>query len=267
MGSLFGFAAITLHIERDWPYFLVLPLAVVGGVLLGALIEVLVIRRFKDSSRLVATVASIGLAQLLGGIEFILIDKVLKEPLFQGGFEVPISFSLDIGNKTLIGDEILIVAVVPFIIAGLAWFLLRTDAGVAVRAAAENADRALLLGIPIRRLSTIVWAIAGGLATLTFMLKAPFAGAAPSAGQGITVLLPALGRRGRGAHGVAPDRVRRRHRARDHGVASSAGTRAATPTFDNVVFLVVILVALLAQRGKLSRAMLGDSGLVLRRPW
>jgi branched-chain amino acid transport system permease protein len=259
MGSLFGFTAITLHVERGVPYFLLLPLAVLGGVALGAVIELTVIRRFRDSSRLIATVASIGLAQLLGGIEFIIINNILKEPLFQGGFEVPISFAIDIGNKTLIGDEILIVMVVPFIIAGLAWFLLRTDAGVAVRAAAENADRALLLGIPIRRLSTIVWALAGGLATLTFMLKAPFAGAAPSAGQGLTILLPAFA-----AAVVA--------RMESLPIAFGAGiglgimesvvrqNSSGSPTFNNVVFLVVILVALLAQRGKLSRAMLGDQG-------
>ena len=80
----------------------------------------------------------------------------------------------------------------PAVIAGLAWFLLRTDAGIAVRAAAENADRALLLGIPIRRLSTIVWMVAGGLATLTFILKAPFAGAVATALAGPSLLLPAL---------------------------------------------------------------------------
>ena len=44
------------------------------------------------------------------------------------------------------------------IIVALAWFLGRTDAGVAMRAAAENMDRARLLGIPVRRLSTMVWA-------------------------------------------------------------------------------------------------------------
>ncbi|CAN5627988.1 hypothetical protein BH20ACT2_BH20ACT2_00270 [soil metagenome] len=259
MGSLFGFIAITLHVERGVPYFLVLPVAVVAGIALGALLEVGVVRRFKDSSRLIATVASIGLAQLLGGIEFIVINNLLKEPLFQGGFTVPISFSQDIGNKVLIGDEILIVMVVPFIIAGLAWFLLKTDSGVAVRAAAENADRALLLGIPIRRLSTIVWALAGGLATLTFILKAPFAGAAPSAGQGLTVLLPALA-----AAVVA--------RMESLPIAFGAGiglgimesvvrnNSSWTPTFNNFVFLAVILAALLLQRGKLSRAMLGDTG-------
>jgi branched-chain amino acid transport system permease protein len=260
MGSLFGFLAITLHIEYGWPYFLVLPLAVACGVLLGAGVEVAVIRRFRDSSRLVATVASIGLAQVLGFFELLIIGEILKQPLFQSGFSVPISFSVDIGNKTLLGDEILVVAVVPFIIAGLAWFLLKTDAGVAVRAAAENADRALLLGIPIRRLSTIVWALAGGLATLTFMLKAPFAGAAPSAGQGIVVLLPALA-----AAVVA--------RMESLPIAFGAGiglgimesvvrwnSGGGSPTFDKVVFLAVILVALLLQRGKLSRAMLGDQG-------
>ena len=49
---------------------------------------------------------------------------------------------------------------------------------MAVRGAAENTDRALLYGIPVRRLSTIVWMIAGGLATLTYLLKAPFTGVA-----------------------------------------------------------------------------------------
>jgi branched-chain amino acid transport system permease protein len=241
------------------PYFVVLPIAVVAGILLGGLIEVGIVRRFKDSSRLIATVASIGLAQLLGGIEFLIITKWLKEAGFQSGFTVPISFEIDIGNKVLIGDEILIVMVVPFIIAGLAWFLLRTNAGVAVRAAAENSDRALLLGIPIRRLSTIVWMVAGGLTTLTFVLKAPFAGAALSAGSGPTVLLPALA-----AAVVA--------RMESLPIAFGAGiglgimesivryNSDTSPTFHNVVFLAIILAALLIQRGKLSRAMLGDSG-------
>ena len=73
----------------------------------------------------------------------------------------------------------LIVLVAPVVLAALAWFLLRTDHGTAVRAAAENTDRALLLGIPVRRNTTIVWMLAGGLAALAFILKAPFTGFAP----------------------------------------------------------------------------------------
>src|SRR5699024_9901833 len=67
------------------------------------------------------------------------------------------------------------------------------DAGVALRAAAENEDRALLLGIPVYKLGRIVWMIAGGLAALTFVLQAPSAGIAPgNVSAGPTILLPAL---------------------------------------------------------------------------
>ena len=104
--------------------------------------------------------------------------------------------------------------VVPFVILGLAYFLLRTDAGVAVRAAAENADRALLLGIPVRRLATIVWALAGGLSALTFVLKAPFSGVVPGVANGPDGVVARPGGRGRRPYGVTARCVRRGSRPR-----------------------------------------------------
>ena len=258
MGSFVGVLAIGLFLEHDWSYFLVLPLGVAAGVAVGALTEFLVIRRFRDSSRLILTVASIGLAQLLGGLE-LLGSQAIGFTSLVGSFsdQIPIDFSFTIDVAVFRADQVVIMATVPLIIAGLAWFLLRTDAGIAVRAAAENADRALLAGIPIRRLSTIVWMIAGGLATLTFILKAPFTGIAPGvASNGPTVLLPGLA-----AAVVA--------RMESLPVAFGAGVAlgimeqvvrwntSGTPSFQNVVFLVVIIVALLVQRGSLSRARLG----------
>ena len=260
MGSMVGVLAIGMFLEHGWPYFLVLPLGVGVGVVVGALTEFLVIRRFRDSSRLIMTVASIGLAQLMGGLE-LLGSQAIGFTSLVGGFsdQIPIDFSFTIDVATFRGDQVVIVAIVPVIIAGLAWFLLRTDAGIAVRAAAENADRALLAGIPIRRLSTIVWMVAGGLATLTFILKAPFTGIAPGvASNGPTVLLPGLA-----AAVVA--------RMESLPVAFGAGVAlgimeqvvrwntSGTPSFQNVVFLVVIIVALLLQRGSLSRAKLGGA--------
>jgi branched-chain amino acid transport system permease protein len=252
MGSLVGVLAIGMHKEHGWNFFLSLGVATVVGVIVGAAIDRLVIRRFANSSRLVLTVASIGLAQLLGGLE-LLGSKAIGFTSLTGGFRVPISdLRIDIGVKTLQGDEVLIMAVVPVVIAAIAYFLLRTDSGVAVRAAAESADRARLLGIPVRRLSTIVWAIAGGLAALTFVLKAPFSGVAPGvASTGPTVLLPALA-----AAVVA--------RMESLPIAVGAGIglgileqivrwNSTTPSFNDLAFFAVILVALLLQRDKLSR--------------
>jgi ABC-type branched-subunit amino acid transport system ATPase component/ABC-type branched-subunit amino acid transport system permease subunit len=56
-------------------------------------------------------------------------------------------------------------------------FLNRTKYGVAVRASAANPDAARLAGIGIKRMSTIVWAIAGVLAVVATVLSAPFVGA------------------------------------------------------------------------------------------
>jgi branched-chain amino acid transport system permease protein len=258
MGSLVGVLAIGMFLEHGWPYFVVLPLGVVAGVVVGALTEFLVIRRFRDASRLILTVASIGLAQLLGGLE-LLGSEAIGFTSLVGGFSdrIPGDVSVTIDVAVFRTDQFLIMAMVPLVIAGLAWFLLRTDAGIAVRAAAENADRALLAGIPIRRLSTIVWMIAGGLATLTYILKAPFTGIAPGvAANGPTVLLPGLA-----AAVVA--------RMESLPVAFGAGVAlgimeqvvrwntSGTPSFQNVVFLVVIIGALLLQKGSLSRAKAG----------
>lgn len=253
MGSFAGVIAIGLHLQKGVNFFLALGIGVVLGVVTGAAVD-LVVRRFRTSSRLILTVASLGIAQILGVLELLIATKVLGFISLTGGFTIPLDLTFDLGVKTLTGDEILIGMIVPPVLAGLAWFLLKTDVGIAVRAAAENADRALLLGIPIKRLSTIVWMVAGGLAALTFVLKAPFSGVVPGAvGTGPVVLLPALA-----AAVVA--------RMESLPIAFAAGVSlgvveqvvrwntSGSPTMQNMVFLVVILGALLLQKGKLSRA-------------
>ena len=244
MGSLVGVLVIGLYKEHGMPYWLCIPLGLAGGVVLGALVEIVVLRRFRDASRLIVTVASIGLAQVLGGIE-VVGSKALDFIGLTPAFEVPIHLHVDLGVKRLGGDEMLIVLVAPVVLAALAWFLLRTDHGTAVRAAAENTDRALLLGIPVRRNTTIVWMLAGGLAALAFILKAPFTGFAPGvATTGPSVLLPALA-----AAVVA--------RMESLPVALGAGiglgvieqvarwNTSGSPSFVDALFVVVIVVALL----------------------
>ena len=253
LGSMVGVLCIGMVLRHNVSYWVMLPVAVIGGGLIGALVEFAVIRRFQNSTRLVVTVASIGLAQLLGGLE-LLGTQAIDFTALVGGFNAPLDVSFKLDVVTMRGDEMLIIAIVPAVILGLAWFLLKTDAGIGVRAAAENVERALLLGIPVRRLSTIVWIIAGSLASLTYMLQAPFAGVKPGvASNGPTVLLPLLA-----AAVVA--------RMDSLPLAFGAGVglgimeqvvrwnSADSPSVIYVFYLVVIVGALLLQRGKLSRA-------------
>jgi len=252
MGGIGGVLAVTLHLDGGMPYPIAAVLGLGAGLGIGALVELLVIRRFANSSRLVLTVATIGLAQILGGIELI-IPRLFNSAGLVGGFTTPwSSFGINLSPVRFTGDHILIVAVVPPVIMALAWFLLKTDAGAAVRAAAENRERALLLGIPIQRLSTMVWIIAGGLAALTAIAKAPFAGSVSTALGGPTLLLPALA-----AATVA--KMENLPRAFVAGVGLGILDQVVfwntgkASTMD-VAFLLVILLALLAQKNKLTRA-------------
>ena len=64
----------------------------VTGALVGAIVERLVIRRFATAPRLILTVATIGLAQVLGGIALFLPDLTGGSPLV-GSFDTPLSTS------------------------------------------------------------------------------------------------------------------------------------------------------------------------------
>ncbi|HVE92207.1 MAG TPA: ATP-binding cassette domain-containing protein, partial [Actinomycetota bacterium] len=74
------------------------------------------------------------------------------------------------------GDLVFALLVVAGIATGLALFFRRTPIGIAMRASAEDADRASLLGIPVTKVSTIAWSIAGVLAAAAIFLRGPLIG-------------------------------------------------------------------------------------------
>ena len=90
------------------------------------------------------------------------------------------------------GDYLVAWVLAPLAVVAVALFLRFTDVGVAVRAAADRADRASLLGIPVGRLHTCVWAIAAVLSFLALFLQAGIVGLPLGSPVGLTVLLSAL---------------------------------------------------------------------------
>jgi branched-chain amino acid transport system permease protein len=134
-----------------------------AAIVLGVVIEVFIIRRFFRAPRLLLTVATIGLSQLLI-VCGILLPRLWGEQIFAGEtLPDPFTASVQIGSQTFGGSELTAMVVAPLLMLALAAFLRGTDIGVAVRASAERSDRAALLGIPVRRIQTLVWAIAAVL--------------------------------------------------------------------------------------------------------
>ncbi|HKE73790.1 MAG TPA: ATP-binding cassette domain-containing protein [Acidimicrobiales bacterium] len=256
MGTIGGALAVTLTVGKHWNWALAAFVGVAAGVVAGALTERLVVRRFVNANRLVLTVATIGLAQLLGGIALYMPNWFGAPTVIPRVTNSLSDHKFNIDPVTFSANDLLLLAVIPVVLIGLGWFLLRTEAGMAVRGMAENMDRARLLGIPVNQLSLILWSVTGGVAALAVVLQAPTAGVPLTAAAGPTILLPALaaavvvGMRSMAGAFVAAVLLG----ILDQLVLWNVDRQAPT----SVVLLGVIVVALLFQRRSWHRAEQGE---------
>ena len=190
LGAVPATAALLL-VGQGLPYGVAVVIVVVGAAVLGLLVDLL-LRRFRDAPRLVLTVATLGVAQVLSAIE-VLLPGWLTGNGVPSSVRTPFSSaSVDTGGLVLTGDDLVAVVVVVAVTIGLAVFLKRSLLGTALRAAVDNRDRAATLGIPVDRLTAVVWVIAAGLSALAVLLRAPIVGLPSGGGSSTTLLLYAL---------------------------------------------------------------------------
>ena len=88
--------------------------------------------------------------------------------------------------------DLMTVILVPICFIALALFMRRSTFGTAIRASAERGDRAAMLGIPVKRLHTIVWVIASVLAYVAMFLRAGVVGLPIGQVLGPSFLIQAL---------------------------------------------------------------------------
>lgn len=196
-GALGAFAATLaaqLYQVYRVPYVFAVLIGVAAALVASLLIEFFVIRRFSRAPRLILTVATIGVAQIFGFIELLpnLINADVDREQFRTTFASPFSFSFEFGHVRFTADHLIVLVVTPAVLLGLALFFRFTRYGVAARASAENSERARLLGIKVKRVSLVVWGIAGVLSALTAILRAPILGFQLGALAGQGLLLRAL---------------------------------------------------------------------------
>ncbi len=190
LGAAPASLAVLLVVSSGASWLVAFTTGIAAAVLLGAVVELAVIRRFFRAPRLILSVATIGLAQVLAGLG-LLLPRWFDVTTPPQSFPSPIDASFTVGVVRFGGNEVIAAITVPVVCALLALFL-RTRVGVAVRGTAENADRAALLGIPVRRLETLVWVIAAVLAFLSVFLRAGIVGLPIGTVLGPAILLRAL---------------------------------------------------------------------------
>jgi branched-chain amino acid transport system permease protein len=203
LGVLGGIFTFNLAVLNEWPWLLALVCGVLMSALVGLVFQLVFVTRFFNAPRLVLTVLTIAAIPAL----IALIPQVSNLPIFPKAedrdpnlfrnVDIPVPFEdwhFTIGDLPLrfgFAHVFSLVAVVLALI-GLALFLRYTRVGTALRGAAENADRAKMLGISVQNLSMIAWTIAGTISGLGVILfngtQEALGGGDPSDGLRLFVL-------------------------------------------------------------------------------
>src|SRR6266550_4950646 len=240
--TLGALLVITLSVN----YFVAFTTGLLAAVVLGVVVETLIIRRFFRAPRLILTVATIGLSQVLIGAGLFL-AQAFGQDFQTNRLDPPFSVKFQVGSTIFNGNDVIAMITIPIAFIALAAWLRLSNIGVAVRGSAERADRAATLGIPVRRLHTIVWTVATVLAFLGMWLRAGAVGITIGTVLSPTFLLLALG-------AVVIGRMERFGVIAAAAIALGILDKAITfqpnnnPAFNDAVLFLVILGALLVTR-------------------
>jgi branched-chain amino acid transport system permease protein len=243
--------AVGLIVFSGLPYLFGFGVGLAAAVALGAVVELAFVRRFASASRLVLTVATIGITQLLAAFA-LLVPRMWDQSAASQRIPPPVDWKVTVGTFILSANDLIALVVAPLAMIGVAVFLGTTRIGTAIRGSAERSERALMLGIPVAWLSTLVWAIAAGLSFLALFLRAGILGVPLGAALSLTALVQALA-------ALVIGRLRNLPTVATTAVALGVleygvSWNASSPLLVMPIIGAFVLVALLLQRRQYGRA-------------
>jgi len=155
-----GYCAALLTREAQWSFWVAVPVAILATALLGAVLEVLVLRHLYRRKELDQVLFTIGLSFLLiAGTNALVGPQVQLIPLPSA-----LAGSVDLGFRTLPAQRLLVIGAGLAVAAVAAWTVTRTRFGIWLRAAVDHAGTASALGIPIRTVQCASFAAGAALA-------------------------------------------------------------------------------------------------------
>jgi branched-chain amino acid transport system permease protein len=186
-GSLYmigAFACATVAAATG-SFWLGLAASLAASAVAGALVELLVIRRLYDRDHLDQVLATFALilifsegARWLFGSFPLYLDI---PPLLAGAVELPAGLSYPLYRLAIIGVGIVVAA-------GLYWLIARTRLGMRIRAGESDREMIAALGIDIRTLYTVVFALGAALAGLAGALVGALQSVQVGMGEPVLIL-------------------------------------------------------------------------------
>ena len=172
-----------MMINYNFPFWIALISCLLIGALLGLVTEVIVIKRLFNRPRIVLLIATVGIANFWRAIVLLTFPDVegtqTNYPAaigrswdgVGGDFDslTGIGVAADDGIQ-IKGADIQILILVPLVAVFLGLLMSRTTFGKSITASADNPELSRLSGINPHVVSSVVWTIAGFLATLSMIL-------------------------------------------------------------------------------------------------
>ena len=170
IGMTAAFAVSSLGVSHGLPT----PVAVVGGLALGAVIGV-VIERFTIrpvAGRLQQSVVTLGwLLGLQGLVQLLLVQTAGRE--YVSLFPATPAFRIDGIHLALAWDQVGVVLVAVAVALALGAFFALHPLGLKMRAVADGPEGASLLGIDVGRVAAVSWGLGALLAAMSGILVTP----------------------------------------------------------------------------------------------
>lgn len=156
-------------IDAGYSYWVAAAAALVAGLVLGAVVEFLLIRRVDQSSHINPVILTLGLFVALHAAAAIIFSSQFRS------FPAPFSINgLELGGTTIgIGPaDLFAIGAVGVTMVLLVLLFRFTDLGLKMRASALSQEVARLLGVKVGSMLTLGWALAAVVGSLSGLLIA-----------------------------------------------------------------------------------------------
>lgn len=180
--SMFGgYLAFFLVVKQGWPLAVAVVAALLVGLVLGLLIELLAYRPVRNANHINAFIVALGLTMMVEGINLQLFghEQIVIPTAFNRVFQFAGITLPELRLYVIVASAVLI-----FIIT---LFIERTKTGQAIRAVAENRDAAILMGVNVTLIPMIVFSLSTALGVAAGIMVGALFAIAPGIGEGLVV--------------------------------------------------------------------------------
>ncbi|MGE0735546.1 MAG: branched-chain amino acid ABC transporter permease [Alphaproteobacteria bacterium] len=169
VGAFFAYTFVDLG---QLPFAVGVLLAFACTAMFGALINFLVLRRLIGSSAFTIVLATVGLATLVRAIAGMIPGWGTQTHRLSNPFA---GKTVDIGGVIVSSEHLMVIGVTVLLVSALYAFFTFTRVGIALQATSQNQLASGYVGIPVRSMFSLIWAISAAVSAIAGVLIAPLA--------------------------------------------------------------------------------------------